>query len=525
MKKLQIWIPLIVALAVIGGMYVGSGLRKNIPFERNIFSIGNRSATQEVFDLIQHNYVDKVDNDSLTEDAIVAMLKQLDPHSVYIPSSYLSEVNEDLFGNFQGIGVEFMLIKDTVNVVKVIPGGPSEAAGLKIGDKLIKANDSLLVNLSNSEHVKKFLKGPAGSTVQVTLVRNNELLIVPIKRGNIPIPSVDAFFKIDDRTGFIHINKFSTTTYEEFMLQLEKLQQEGISRLIVDLRDNGGGILMEAVDIADEFLSGDKMIVYTQGDRKPTIEYKCKRPGLFEEGELIVLINENSASASEVLAGALQDWDRATIVGRRSFGKGLVQEQFDLSNGGAIRLTTARYYTPVGRNIQKPYGKNTVAYHHELLDRYNNGALTKEDTTHFGEAYKTFGGRTVYGGGGITPDVFVPSDTTTYSQSVYDVVVTAGFGQFIYQYYMNNLATLEQFNAPKDFIEQWNMSEAVWNEFLVFNDRKANEFTAKDKAIIAQRLKVNLAAQIWNISGYYQANAVNDSTIQKALSLLKADDN
>lgn len=520
MKKLQIWTPLIIAVAVIAGMLIGAGLRKNIPFERNILNTGNRSSTQEVFDLIRNNYVDPVNSDSLSEQAIKALV-QLDPHSLYIPPLNLSSVNEDLQGNFQGIGVEFMLIKDTVNITNVLEGGPSSKAGLQTGDKLIKAGDSLLVNLGSSDKVKKLLKGPAGTTVNVTVLRNSETSVVPIKRGNVPVYSVDAAFVLEDSIGFIRINKFSSTTYEEFMFQLEKLQKEGINKLIVDLRDNGGGILMEAVDIADEFLSGDKLIVYTKGNKKPTIEYKGRRPGLFEDQPVVLLINESSASASEVLAGALQDWDRATIVGRRSFGKGLVQEQFDISNGGAIRLTTARYYTPIGRNIQKPYGKDLAEYHHELIDRYNRGALTTEDTAHLGEAYKTHGGRTVYGGGGITPDVFVAVDTTTYSRSVYEVLISNQIAQFILQYYLQNRDQLKSYQNSSDYLQNFQPDEKIWNDLLAITQKKNSDFTARDKDIILKRFKVNLAAQIWGPNGFYMTNAPSDHMIQKALSILK----
>lgn len=520
MKKLQIWVPLIIAVAIIVGMFIGSGLRKNIPFERNIFSLGNRSTTQQVFDLIQNNYVDAVDKDSLNEEAILAMLQQLDPHSSYIPPVKLDAVNEDLKGNFQGIGVEFMLIKDTVNIAKVNKDGPSDKAGIKVGDKLIKADDSSLVNLKDTEKIKKYLKGPAGTTVNVTVLRGTETLVLPIKRGNIPVHSVEAAFIIEDSIGFIRINKFTSTTYEEFMYQLEGLQKKGINQLIVDLRDNGGGILMEAVDIADEFLSDDKLIVYTKGNKKPIIEYKGRRPGLFEEQPVVLLINENSASASEVLAGALQDWDRATIVGRRSFGKGLVQEQFELSNGGAVRLTTARYFTPIGRNIQKAYGKD-IEYHHELIDRFNRGALTQADTTHFGEPFKTNGGRIVYGGGGITPDVFVAYDTTTYSNHLYNLIINPQFGAFVFKYYIQHYDQLNKYEDAAEFLKEYKEETGLLNQIFEATSANTSLFSNTEKEIVIRRFKLNLASQIWGANGFYHANSSYDPMIQKAISILK----
>jgi carboxyl-terminal processing protease len=301
-------------------------------------------------DLVRSNYVDPVNTDTLTEEAVQAMLTHLDPHSVFIPAMHLSAINEDLQGNFEGIGVEFHIIRDTVNVVNVLPDGPSDKAGLKVGDKFLKVGDSTVTGKTiSAERIKRLLRGQGGSKVTVLLLRDKLQQSSIITRGTIPLYSVDAAYMINPQTGFIHLNKFSGTSYEEFMEAMERLQKQGMTKLIFDLRDNGGGILGEAVDIVDEFLDENKMIVYTKGDKQDKYEYRCKRPGLFEKEKVVILVDEGSASASEVVAGALQDWDRAIIIGRRTFGKGLVQEQYQLSNGAALRLTVARYYTRKGR--------------------------------------------------------------------------------------------------------------------------------------------------------------------------------
>src|SRR5688500_18094876 len=358
-KKIQVWLPLMFSVVLILGMLIGFKLRESSSTAKSFFSFQKRSPLQEVIDLINLKYVDAINTDTLSEEAIERILTRLDPHSVYIPPVDLKEVNEDLQGNFQGIGVEFHILHDTVNVVNVLPKGPSERAGLMAGDQFLKVGDSVVAGVDISPvMIKSLLRGPAGSSVEVTMLRGKEKKLLTIKRGTIPLPSLDAAYMLDRETGLIRINKFSQTTYEEFMQAMENLQAKGLKKLVLDLRGNGGGILGEAVDIADEFLDGDKLIVYTQGNKIAKEEYRCKRPGLFEQGKLVVLTDEVSASASEIVAGALQDWDRATIVGRRTFGKGLVQEQYDLSDGAALRLTVARYYTPSGRSIQKSYKGN-----------------------------------------------------------------------------------------------------------------------------------------------------------------------
>src|SRR5882672_10405346 len=368
MKKLKVWIPLLFAIVMIVGMLIGYRLYENTN-TKGFFKTRKLNRVQEVVDLVNMKYVDPVDTDSLGEEAIQGILAHLDPHSYFIPAVDREEMNEDLKGNFEGIGIEFQIINDTVNATYVLPDGPSDKAGMKIGDKFIKVNDSVVAgNGITSERIKKFLRGPGASNVIITLLRDNKIKQLPVTRGTIPLPAVDAGYMLDKETGYIRINKFSRTTYGEFLQAMEKLQQQGLQKLMLDLRGNGGGIVDEAVGIADEFLGDDKLIVYTEGRKSPRREYRAQKPGLFEKGRLILLVDEGTASASEILTGALQDWDRATIMGRRTFGKGLVQEPFQLTDGSELRLTIARYYTPIGRSIQKPYNKGRDSYNDEVVE-------------------------------------------------------------------------------------------------------------------------------------------------------------
>jgi carboxyl-terminal processing protease len=518
MKKLQVALPVLFAVVMILGMAIGYRLRENIPGNRGLFDAARKSSLQEVLDLVRTKYVDKVNTDSLVEDGVNGLLSDLDPHSVYIPASDLSMVNEDLQGNFQGIGVEFQIIKDTVHVVNVLAGGPSERAGLQVGDQFIKVDDSVVAGNINSDRIRKLLRGPEGSQVNVVLLRNKQTVNKTITRGTIPLYSVDAAYMMDGTTGYIHLNKFSSTTYEEFMSAMEKLQKQGMKQLIFDLRDNGGGILQEAVDIVDEFIDQDKLIVYTEGQSQPKVEFKTKRPGLFEKGKLVLLVDENSASASEVVAGALQDWDRATIVGRRTFGKGLVQEQYDLSDGSALRLTIARYYTPTGRSIQKPYAEGRSKYEEELANRYHNGELISADSVHIdtSKAFKTKGGRKVYGGGGITPDVFVPYDTTGFSADITPLFIDQDFGKFIYTYYKNHKAELDKFRTAKDFAAGFRSEDAAYAElqqYMKANNIQLSGLGAQDVAELKKRIKTWLARQIFRMEGYYVVANEYDKTV------------
>ena len=521
-KKMQVWLPLLFAIVMIAGMLIGYQLKDKTSGNR-FFNLSRRTSLQELVELIKGKYVDKVAADSITQLAANELLSHLDPHSVYIPATSLKEVNEELMGNFQGIGVEFQLFNDTLNVMNVVKDGPSEKAGLQVGDKFIKVNDSVVIAGRNigPDSIRKLLRGEKNTSVTVQIKRGSSIKNVVITRGVIPVPSVDAAYMIAPKTGYLRINKFAERTYEEFMQAMEKLQKQGMQQLILDLRGNGGGLLKEAVDIADEFLSGDKLIVYTEGEHVPRFEYKTKRDGIFETGKLELLIDEGSASASEVLAGALQDWDRATIIGRRSFGKGLVQQQFQLSDGSAVRLTIARYYTPLGRNIQKPYSKGNEQYKEELAERFHNGEVVTGDTAKpKGKAYKTPGGHTVYGGGGITPDIFVPFDTSRMEPVLMKLYYKNTLSGFVYHYYIDNPGVFSSIGSPKELSVKFNPGEKEWNSLVAFARKDSVELagvSSKDKATLLQRVQTLMARQIWRTEGYFEVMNNNDSTVLKAL--------
>ena len=526
-KKLQVWLPLLFAIVMTGGMAIGYKLKENTGGTSAFFvNNSNSSPLSEILKLISTKYVDNVGTDSLQDDAINDMLAHLDPHSVYIPPQDLQSVNEDLQGNFEGIGVEFQIFSDTVNVVNVLQDGPSDKAGVQAGDKMIKINDTTAMAGKNitPQDVRRLLRGEGGSKVTITMLRNGKLLPLIITRGTIEVPSVDVDYIIAPQTGFIRINKFGENTYDEFVTALQKLQKEGMQKLIVDLRGNGGGFLSQAVSIADEFLDGDKLVVYTQGAKEPKAEYRCKKQGLFENGKLVVLVDETSASASEILSGALQDWDRATIIGRRTFGKGLVQQQYNLSDGGALRLTVARYYTPVGRNIQKPYNKGKEAYEEELIQRFHNGEVlvgdTTKPTTH---PFKTPSGKIVYGGGGITPDIFVPFDTTTQPKPVTDMFYKGTISNYIYHFFIEHKPALDKIKTPGQLREQYTENKFSWSDlaqFAVHDSIAIGDVSLSEKEEVLQKMPAYLARQIFRTEGYYELINPDDAMVKKALEVL-----
>lgn len=524
-KKLQVWLPLLFSLVLIAGMFLGYqlGSRGNSHF----FSSGRSSSLQEVLDLIRLKYVDSVDLDSLEGKAIQEMMSELDPHSVYLPPVKLQEANEDLAGNFQGIGVEFSIFNDTVNVVYVIPGGPSEKAGLKTGDRIIRANDSLIAGRNmNAESVKQFIRGPGGSRAVLQILREQKPMTITVTRGTIPVPSVDAAYMLDKTTGYIKLNKFTEKAYEEFMKALEDLKKQGLQSLIFDLRGNGGGFMNEAVDIADEFLDGDKLVVYMQGAKTKKTEYRCKRPGLFEKGKLMLLVDELSASASEVLAGALQDWCRAEVIGRRTFGKGLVQQQYPLSDGSAIRLTIARYYTPIGRSIQRSYAKGHKVYMDELWERYNSGEMFSSDSVlqhHNGKMYYSVCRDTLYGGDGITPDIFVPLDTTLYKTRFGRWLDGEKINRFLYNYYVQHITEMSRYTSAADYNQRF-QAAPLWDSLLqaTRNDSQGpQQLSPAEQAGLQLRMKALLARYKWRDSGYFQVINQEDPVIRRALSALK----
>ncbi len=508
-------------------MSIGYTLRENTARPGSLFKKQPNTALQQVLDLIQLKYVDAVAPDTLADDAIQQLLNKLDPHSIFIPAVSLGEVNEDLQGNFQGIGVEFNIFSDTVNIVSVMENGPSDKAGLRVGDRIIKVGDSLVAgNGITTARIKKLLRGPGASTVTLTLLRDGKQLPISLQRGMIPIVSVDAAYMMSKEEGYVHINKFSESTYREFMKALEKLQSQGMKKLLLDLRDNGGGILQEAVEMADEFLDGTKLIVYTQGNKSPRQEYRCKRDGLFETGKLVVLVNEGSASASEVLVGALQDWDRAEIVGRRTYGKGLVQEQYDLADGSALRLTVARYYTPSGRSIQKAYNKGEDDYASDISKRYHNGEMSSADSNHvqqMGQAFKTKSGRSVYSGGGIMPDVFVAVDTAYVSRNFARLYANNTLNNFAYRYFVQHQAELKAVPNAAELYNQYKTSPTLWNQFASFAEKDSvnvNALTSRDREFAQQRLIALIARQQWRSNGFYEVLNANDLTVLKGIQEL-----
>lgn len=525
-RKTQVWLPLLFSVVMVIGMFLGYKMRDAMP-NKSFFYAEKSRPLQEIMDLIQNRYVDNVNVDSLADTAIQAILAKLDPHSVFIPAEDLQQVNEDLSGKFYGIGVEFNIFGDTINVTNVLKDGPGDKAGVQTGDKFLKVGDSVVTNKKlDADKVRKLLRGDRSTKVTVTLLHGNVQKQVIITRDAIPLSSVDASYMIDNTTGYIKLNKFSSQTYREFMESLTALKAKGLQKLVLDLRGNGGGVLEEAVEIADEFLEGDKLITYTEGKHIDKKEYRCRRKGQFETGQLVVLADEGTASASEILLGALQDWDRATIIGRRSFGKGLVQEQFDLSDKSALRLTIARYYTPIGRSIQRTYSNGSKSYYDEITNRYHDGETqsadsVRNDTT---KMYKTKGGKTVYGAGGITPDYFVAVDTAGYTINTAKIFVRNTIPTFAYQYYLRNEARLKTYKTPADFVHSFSLSDADWQDFVRTAAKDSVNIAnagVSEKAELGLRIRSAIARHLWRNEGYFEVINAEDKGIKKALEILK----
>lgn len=495
---------------------------------KSFFFSESRKPVQEIMDLIKNRYVDDVQMDKLADTAIQAMLGKLDPHSVYIPAQELEAVNEELAGKFFGIGIEFNIFNDTLNVTNVLKDGPGYKAGLMTGDKFIKVGDSLVAgNKTGADAFRKLLRGDRGTKVTITYLRNTGKKQAEITRDAIPLNSVDASYMMTKDIGYIKLNKFSSVTYREFMQALEPLKKAGLQSLVLDLRGNGGGILDQAVEIADEFLEGDKLITYTEGKHVDKQEYRCRRAGLFEKGKLVVLADEGTASASEILIGALQDWDRATVIGRRTFGKGLVQEQFDLSDKSALRLTIARYYTPVGRSIQRSYSNGGKAYYGEISNRYQDGETqfadsVKNDT---GKIYRTHGGKIVYGKGGITPEYFIPIDTTGFSKNSAAIYNKGTISSFAYHFYLDNQDLLKAFKTPNEFIRGFTLTDAYWQQFVAAAAKDSVNISAavaKEKLDLSAQVKSSIARLVWRTEGYFEVMNTDDAAIKKAMEVIGA---
>jgi carboxyl-terminal processing protease len=436
-------------------------------------------------------------------------------------------MTEDLQGKFFGIGIEFNIFSDTLNVLNVLKGGPSYKAGIKTGDKFLAVEDSSITGPEvNTQKIRELLRGTGGTKATITILRKGKQKKIEVTRGYIPLYSMDASYMISDSIGYIRLNKFSETTYKEFMQAVDDLQKKGMKDMILDLRDNGGGILSEAIDIADEFLSGDKLITYTEGAHSPRKEYHCKKDGVFEKGKLVVLANEGTASASEVLMGALQDWDRATILGRRSFGKGLVQEQYVLGDGSGLRLTVARYYTPLGRSIQKSYTGGSDAYNQEVMERYRHGEMEFADSIKYrgDKSYTTSAGKVVYGGGGIMPDIFVPYDTLSIDKEITLALARGTLNNFVYRNYMENEQQFESYSSPKAFDQKYTVDETTLRKLKSYAEKDSISFDLgdeKERSLLQKQIKVMTARQIWRSQGLYEVSNQEDVTVNRAVEFLK----
>ena len=503
--------------------------------------IGNVFAQKNKFDsplrklqlaefAIANLYVDKVDEGKLVESAIIKMLEELDPHSTYSDPEEVKRLNEPLVGNFDGIGIQFNMVTDTLFVIQPVSGGPSEKVGILAGDRIIEVNDTVIAGVKMStDDVMRRLRGPKGSTVRVKVLRGGvrELLPFTIRRDKIPVYSLDASYMVDDRIGYIRINRFAATTGKEFADALHDLQKRGMKDLILDLQGNGGGYLNAAIDLCDQLLGARELIVYTEGRRNPRSEFKAKGDGDFQNGRLVVLVDEFSASASEIVSGAIQDWDRGIVVGRRTFGKGLVQRPIDLPDGSMIRLTVARYYTPSGRCIQKPY-ESVEQYNHDLIDRYNRGEMMSADSIHFPDSLKARTlklGRTVYGGGGIMPDYFVPVDTTMYTDYYLKLRDKGAIVQFnIKLIDRHRKEWLKKYRTFDRFNRDFEVSDRMLRELVAMGvDMNINFNEEQYKTalpLIKTQVKALLARDIWDMSEYFQViNTLSDS-MRKAVELL-----
>ncbi|MEA3318071.1 MAG: S41 family peptidase [Bacteroidota bacterium] len=522
MKKY--FLPIILSVVLILGMLLGKKIEEKSNPNTGFY---NQNKLSSVLNYIDRRYVDTVNNNNLEEAAIPAMLKQLDPHSVYIPAKELEKVNEPLKGNFDGIGIMFNMQKDTVIVISTITGGPSERIGIMPGDRIIKVNDTIIagVDISNSEVIGK-LKGPRRTTVNVGIKRKNidKLLFFDIVRDKIPLYSVDVSYMINNDIGYIKISRFASTTFEEFIDAVEKLKKKSVQKIIVDLRGNSGGFMNAATNIADQFLEQGKLIVYTEGKSSARNDVYSSSRGLCKDMDVAILIDEWSASASEILAGAIQDNDRGIIVGRRSFGKGLVQEQSQLSDGSAIRLTIARYFTPTGRCIQKPYENGTEDYFDDLNDRFENGEFSDADSIHFSDSLKfvTPEGDIVYGGGGIMPDIFVSIDTSGYSKYLAKISNKGLIYKFAFNYVDNNRDFLSNY---KNYIEINNYleKEKVFSQFVEYAESKGVSSNIKgydkSKRLIKTQLKAYIARNIIDNEGFYPIIKEVDKTLLKCISI------
>jgi carboxyl-terminal processing protease len=484
-----------------------------------------------VMDKVSRYYVDSINNEEVAEDAIEYLLHELDPHSSYLSKDEMDEMSEQMEGEFEGIGVSFNVLDDTIYIIRAISGGPSERVGIQAGDRIIKVDGETVAGISiSNKGVQSRLKGAKGTMVNVSVLRRGvpNLLEFTITRDKIPVYSIDASYMVNKSIGYIKLARFSHTTIEEFESAMETLQGQGMEELILDLSGNGGGWLPVAVDLTDHFLSESKEIVSTKGNNTPDRKYRARKTGLFEEGNLVIMIDGSSASASEILSGAVQDWDRGVIVGRRSFGKGLVQQPIPLGDGSMIRLTVARYYTPTGRLIQRPYEDGFEEYSMDIINRYNNGELSSEDSIVFpdDQRYQTLElQRTVYGGGGIMPDYFVPMDTTSYSDYYRELIRRGIFNRFILQIVDENRDEyLESYPDFQSFNKKFQPGPEQIDALIAFAEGEELPFSQEDWDISGEQIKLlmkgYMARDLWDMSRFYEVYNSSNEVFHKAVEIL-----
>lgn len=530
-RKLSALQPIWIGVMLVLGIYIGSNLREGNVFEQRTINIESPSKLVNIINYIEENYVDTVEKKRLIETAIGAVLEELDPHSYYISPEELAAMQEPLQGNFEGIGVEFMIQRDTLMVVTPIEGGPSEEAGIQPGDRIVEVDDELIAGTDlTNQRVMELLKGPKGTEVKLGIERKNnkDLIQFTIIRDKIPIESIVAALMVDPETAYVKVTRFARTTYEEFVAAVDGLVQQGAKKLVLDLRGNGGGYLNTAIPMVESFLKEGQLIVYTEGVNSKRREYHALRTGSFADMELVVLINQGSASASEIMAGALQDHDRAVTVGRRSFGKGLVQDEIDLRDNSALRLTVARYYTPSGRCIQKPYGEG-IDYGSDYEERYHNGELLNPDSIDFADSlkYTTAGGRVVYGGGGIMPDIFVPLDTVGSSMYFSELSYSGIIRQFGFEYTDKNRASMNYVNV-QEFVDRFKVNDGLFQELIDYATEQgveAQEYGVKNsREGIALRLKAHIAKNLFDGNAFYQVLLQDDPDIRQAVGAFEREE-
>jgi carboxyl-terminal processing protease len=529
-RRSYVFLPIAFALVLVVGILTGFYMMRSSFVQNHLLLNGmkGQNTLSELIRFIDKNYVDSVDTKKLNDEAITGMLLSLDPHSVYIPASDFAEANDPLMGNFEGIGIQFRIEHDTVMVINTIPGGPSEKVGLLAGDRIVKVDGKNIAGIKlENDKVMKLLKGPKDTKVTVSIFRRGlkKLNDFTITRGVIPTWSIDISYPVNEEVGYIKLSKFSATTGDELHEALTDLKTKGIRKLILDLRGNSGGYLQEAIAVADEFLPDNKLIVYTQGLHRPKQIAKSSADGLWEDLPVVVLIDEGSASASEIVAGALQDNDRGTIIGRRSFGKGLVQEQIGLSDGSALRLTVARYYTPTGRSIQKPYTTGAEEYYMEYYHRMTDGELDNADSIKLNDSlkFKTPGGKTVYGGGGIMPDIFVPVERTIALKFYNESVNKGILYQFAFDYTDGNRAKFSSYKNAAQFDKTFQVNSGMYSDYIAYAEKNGIKYSPSETA--ASQLKINelmksyIARNLFDSKGFYPIYLRTDKTFQKAIEV------